>query len=166
MSKQRFSEGSGPSQRQLRVGELVRRAVSDALLRGDIHDPEFPTVPITVGEVRMSPDLRNATVFVTPLGGGDASAPVGPPSTIAIAATVNLSINEANQLVSDLHRAGAMILCDQEVYVTDVPLHTLTIMEPRPDAIAHTFSYWAGVGQYAATAAVVDNFVETYFPGL
>ena len=56
MSKQ-FAEGSGPSQRQLRVGELVRRAVSDALLRGDIHDPEFPRVPITVGEVRMSPDL-------------------------------------------------------------------------------------------------------------
>ena len=74
MSKQRFSEGSGPTQRQLRVGELVRRAMSDALLRGDIHDPEFPNVPVTVGEVRMSPDLRNATVFVTPLGGGDASA--------------------------------------------------------------------------------------------
>jgi len=74
MSKQRFSEGSGPSQRQLRVGELVRRAVSDALLRGDLHDPDFPNVPITVGEVRMSPDLRTATVFVTPLGGGDAEA--------------------------------------------------------------------------------------------
>jgi len=74
MSKQRFSEDSGPSQRQLRVGELVRRAVSDALLRGDLHDPDFPNVPITVGEVRMSPDLRTATVFVTPLGGGDAEA--------------------------------------------------------------------------------------------
>lgn len=73
MGKQRFSEGSGPSQRQLRVGELVRRALSDTLLRGDIHDPEFPNVPITVGEVRMSPDLRVATVFVSPLGGGDAA---------------------------------------------------------------------------------------------
>ena len=72
MGKQRFKEGSGPSQRQLRVGELVRRALSDALVRGDIHDPDFPKVPITVGEVRMSPDLRVATAFVSPLGGGDA----------------------------------------------------------------------------------------------
>lgn len=74
MAKQRHSDDGGPSQRQLRVGEIVRRAVSDALLRGDLHDPEFPQVPITVAEVRMSPDLRNATVFVTPLGGGDAGA--------------------------------------------------------------------------------------------
>lgn len=74
MGKQRFSEGPGPSQRQLRVGELVRRALSDALVRGDIHDPEFPNVPITVSEVRMSPDLRVATAFVSPLGGGDATA--------------------------------------------------------------------------------------------
>lgn len=73
MSKSRYSDNSGPSQRQLRVGELVRRALSDALLRGDLHDPEFPSVPITVGEVRMSPDLRTATVFASPLGGGDAT---------------------------------------------------------------------------------------------
>jgi len=67
-------EGEGPSQRQLRVGELVRRALSDALVRGDLHDPEVEGRSITVGEVRMSPDLRVATAFVMPLGGGDTEA--------------------------------------------------------------------------------------------
>ena len=66
-----YEGGSGPSQRQLRVGELVRRALSDTLMRGDLHDPDLSRVSITVGEVRMSPDLRHATVFIMPLGGGD-----------------------------------------------------------------------------------------------
>lgn len=69
---QRFSSGSGPSQRQLRVGELIRRTLSDVLARGDIHDPELNRMSITVGEVRASPDLRIATAFVLPLGGKDA----------------------------------------------------------------------------------------------
>lgn len=60
---------SGPSQRQLRVGELLRRALSEALSRGEIHDPDLVSTPITVGEVRTSPDLKVATVFVMPLGG-------------------------------------------------------------------------------------------------
>ena len=72
MPKHRFDTGPGPSQRQLRVGELIRRTLSDVLLRGDLHEPELSGVSITVGEVRMSPDLRVATVFVLPLGGGDA----------------------------------------------------------------------------------------------
>lgn len=59
------------SQRQLRVGELVRHALSDILVRGAIHDPDLDGRPITVPEVRMSPDLKIATVFVMPLGGGD-----------------------------------------------------------------------------------------------
>lgn len=59
------------SQRQLRVGELVRHALSDILVRGAIHDPDLDGRPITVPEVRMSPDLKVATVFVMPLGGGD-----------------------------------------------------------------------------------------------
>lgn len=62
-------EGKGPSQRQLRVGELIRRTLSDVLARGDIHDPELERMSITVGEVRTSPDLRIATVFLLPLGG-------------------------------------------------------------------------------------------------
>lgn len=69
MANNRFSQGKGPSQRQLRVGELIRRALSDLMMRGDIHDPELAHAIITVGEVRITPDLRVATVFVLPLGG-------------------------------------------------------------------------------------------------
>lgn len=68
----RFDNRSGPSQRQLRVGELIRRTLADLLLRGDLHDPDLDGALITVGEVRTSPDLRVATVFVLPLGGQDA----------------------------------------------------------------------------------------------
>jgi ribosome-binding factor A len=62
---------AGGSPRQLRVGELVRHAVADMLSRGDIHDPVIEAHMITVPEVRMSPDLRLATVYVMPLGGRD-----------------------------------------------------------------------------------------------
>ncbi|MFM2357035.1 MAG: hypothetical protein RLZZ528_2771 [Pseudomonadota bacterium] len=72
MAQNRFSTGSGPSQRQLRVGELIRRTLSDVLSRGDVHDPELNRMSITVGEVRTSPDLKIATAFVLPLGGKDA----------------------------------------------------------------------------------------------
>ncbi len=60
---------SGPSQRQLRVGELIRQALSELLNRGDIHDDVLAQETVTIPEVRVSPDLRNATVFVMPLGG-------------------------------------------------------------------------------------------------
>ena len=59
----------GPSQRQLRVGELVRHALADILARGEIADPDLDGVVLTVPEVRMSPDLKNATALVMPLGG-------------------------------------------------------------------------------------------------
>jgi ribosome-binding factor A len=62
---------TGPSQRALRVGELIRHAMSDMLTRGDVHDPVLEGHLITVPEVRMSPDLRMATVYVMPLGGRD-----------------------------------------------------------------------------------------------
>lgn len=68
----RFHQGHGPSQRQLRVGELIRRTLSDVLLRGDVHDPDLNRHSITVGEVRTSPDLKVATAYVLPLGGRDA----------------------------------------------------------------------------------------------
>ena len=64
----------GPSQRQLRVGEEVRHALAWILERGELRDPAIAETPITVTEVRVSPDLKNATCFVTPLGGGDAAA--------------------------------------------------------------------------------------------
>ncbi len=62
----------GPTQRQLRAGELVRHALAEILARGEVHDPVIEAHMITVPEVRMSPDLRQATIFVMPLGGRDA----------------------------------------------------------------------------------------------
>ncbi len=67
---------SGPSQRQLRVGELIRRTLSEVLNRGEIHDPDLNRMSITVGEVRSSPDLKVATAFVMPLGGQGAEAAI------------------------------------------------------------------------------------------
>src|SRR6478672_967721 len=73
MAKNHHREHSsaGPSQRALRVGELIRHALSEMLTRGDVHDPVLEGHLITVPEVRMSPDLRMATVYVMPLGGKD-----------------------------------------------------------------------------------------------
>jgi ribosome-binding factor A len=64
--------GRGPSQRQLRVGELIRRALSDVLIRGDVHEPGLSGASITVSEVVITPDLRHATAYVMPLGGAKA----------------------------------------------------------------------------------------------
>ena len=59
----------GPTQRQLRVSESLRHALSDVFLRSDIADKDLMGVTLTVSEVRASPDLKNATVYVLPLGG-------------------------------------------------------------------------------------------------
>ncbi len=67
----RHDDPAGPSQRQLRVGELIRRVLADALMRGEHHEPSLEGVSVTVGEVRLSPDLKVATVHVMPLGGQD-----------------------------------------------------------------------------------------------
>jgi ribosome-binding factor A len=67
---------AGPSQRALRAGELVRHAVAEILARGEVHDPVLEGHMITVPEVRMSPDLRQATIYVMPLGGRDEQAVV------------------------------------------------------------------------------------------
>jgi ribosome-binding factor A len=69
MARNRFHDGPGPSQRQLRVAELIRRTLSEVLQRGDIHDPDLNRLSITVGEVRVSPDLKVATAYVVPMGG-------------------------------------------------------------------------------------------------
>ncbi len=65
---------AGPSQRALRVGELVRHAVAEMLTRGDVHDPVLEGHLITIPEVRMTADLRLATIYVMPLGGRDVEA--------------------------------------------------------------------------------------------
>jgi ribosome-binding factor A len=62
----------GPSQRQLRVGELIRHALAEMLSRGEVHDPTIESHMITIPEVAMTADLRLATVYVMPLGGRDA----------------------------------------------------------------------------------------------
>ena len=62
-------QSAGGSQRQLRVGELIRHEVAEMLARGDVHDPVIEAHMITVPEVRMSADLRLATIYVMPLGG-------------------------------------------------------------------------------------------------
>ena len=69
MAKNKFNDGPGPSQRQLRVGELIRRALSDILMQGTIHDPDLNRISVTVSEVTTSPDLKIATAYVCPLGG-------------------------------------------------------------------------------------------------
>jgi ribosome-binding factor A len=65
----RQTHSTGPSQRQLRVGEIMRHAVASVLARGQIMDPDLDGKIITVPEVRLSPDLKIATVYVMPLGG-------------------------------------------------------------------------------------------------
>jgi ribosome-binding factor A len=74
MRKKKPKQDSGPataSQRQLRVGELIRHAVAEMLSRGEVHDPVIETHLITVPEVRMTADLKLATIYVMPLGGKD-----------------------------------------------------------------------------------------------
>lgn len=66
------SHDRGPSQRQLRVGEMLRHALSQILRRSEIRDPDLEGVSVTVTQVKPSPDMRHATVFVEPLGGRNA----------------------------------------------------------------------------------------------
>jgi ribosome-binding factor A len=74
---QQRDQSQGGSQRQLRVGELIRHELADMLTRGEIHDPVLEKHLITVPEVRMSPDLRLATIYVMPLGGRDGEEVLG-----------------------------------------------------------------------------------------
>lgn len=70
------SRGKAPSQRQLRVGEELRHALSRIFARGGFADPALSGANVTVSEVRVSPDLKSARAYVTPLGGGDVAATV------------------------------------------------------------------------------------------
>ena len=71
MANRRSEKSTGPSQRQLRVGELIRHALAEMLSRGDVYDDVLASHLITIPEVRLSPDLRLATIYVMPLGGKD-----------------------------------------------------------------------------------------------
>jgi ribosome-binding factor A len=72
--RKKSSHAKPPSQRQLRVGELIRHKLAEMLARGDIHDDVLAAHVITIPEVRLSPDLKLATAYVIPLGGADTEA--------------------------------------------------------------------------------------------
>ena len=74
MARANDKKSRAPSQRQLRVGELLRAALTDTLARAPIRDPVLSETVITVTEVRATPDLKQARIFVMPLGGGDGAA--------------------------------------------------------------------------------------------
>ncbi len=74
MAKHNDTSPEGRSVRVLRVGEQVRHVLSEILMRGDVHDEVLADATVSVTEVRMSPDLRNATAFVKPLLGRDEAA--------------------------------------------------------------------------------------------
>lgn len=77
MSRHRHHDRAqqGPSQRQLRAGELIRHALVEVLREEEIHDPALEGVSVTVTEVRLSPDLKHATCLIEPLGAGVEAAP-------------------------------------------------------------------------------------------
>ncbi|MEM7236651.1 MAG: 30S ribosome-binding factor RbfA [Pseudomonadota bacterium] len=107
MSKARSERSHGPSQRQLRVGEVIRRALSDILSRGDLHEPELAGVSITVSEVRPSPDLRQAKVYVMPLGGANA---------VGVVAAMNQS---AKQIRREVNRIVTLKFSPELHFVLD-----------------------------------------------
>ena len=77
MVQHRTPREHGPSQRQLRVGEMLRHAISQILSRGEVRDPDLEGVSVTVTQVKPSPDMRHAVVFCEPLGGKNAAKVVG-----------------------------------------------------------------------------------------
>ena len=73
MSRHRAARDHSPSHRQLRVGEMLRHALSEILSRGEVRDPDLDGISVTVTQVKPSPDMRHATVFCEPLGGQNAA---------------------------------------------------------------------------------------------
>ncbi len=74
MTRKKTTTGKGPSQRMLRIGEMVRHKLSELLIRGEIHDDVLASHVISISEVRISNDLKLATAYVLPLGGKDTAA--------------------------------------------------------------------------------------------
>ena len=98
----------GRSVRLLRVGEQVRHALSDILMRGDVHDETLASHSVSVTEVRMSPDLRHATVFVKPLLGGDEAEVLG-----ALRRNVRYLRGEVSKRVNTKYAAMLKFLPDE-----------------------------------------------------
>jgi ribosome-binding factor A len=74
MSRHHSRSSTGPSQRQLRVGEMLRHALADVLRRGDLRDPDLTGVSVTITQVKPSADMRYATIYCEPLGGKNAKS--------------------------------------------------------------------------------------------
>ncbi len=79
----RFSSPKGPSQRQLRAGELIRHALVEVMQRETLREPALQGVSVTISEVRVSPDLKKATAYASPLGGVDQGEVVGALNKVA-----------------------------------------------------------------------------------
>lgn len=107
------ASAKGPSQRQLRAGELVRHALVEIVQREDLRDPALADVSVTVSEVRASPDLKQASVFVTPLGGGEQDEIVAALNRIApylrglLGKRIDLKFTPALKFVADASFAEA-----------------------------------------------------------
>lgn len=115
---------SGPSQRQYKVGEVLRRALSEILMRGEVHNPDLDGASITVSEVKCSPDLRQATAYVMPLGGVNAEN---------LLDALNKSRGEIRHLVN---RAVSLKYSPQFTFVLDESFDKLDAtraMFSRPD---------------------------------
>ena len=117
------------SVRLLRVGEQVRHALSEILMRGDVHDDVLASHPVSVTEVRMSPDLRHATVFVKPLLGTNEAAVI----------KALLATREDACIVASIHRPQLLNAFDEVVVVNAgrvVDQGTVTELAPRSAEVA------------------------------
>ncbi len=124
----RAARSGAPSQRQFRVGEELRHAVARILDRAHFRDPDLAGVPITVTEVRISPDLRNATAFVTPLGGTDMA-----------------------RVVAALNRASGYV---RREIAREVVLRVVPQIAFEPDT---SFDYASGIERLLASPAVAPD---------
>lgn len=116
----------GPSQRQLRAGELVRHALVDILAREEFRDPDLQGVTVTIGEVRTSPDLKHATVFCSPLVGNDDAE--------AVAGALNRA---ASFLRGKLGRQIEMKFTPQLRFLADTSYDDANNMDRLLDEVAH-----------------------------
>lgn len=118
------SRGKSPSQRQLRVGEEVRHALVEILSRGHFRDPVLRATPITVTEVRLTPDLRRAIVFVIPLGGE------------GMTGVIDALQHAAAYLRSQLARQSKLRFMPQLVFQPDVTYEEVdrieALLQPKP----------------------------------
>lgn len=126
MSKNKNSEALGPSQRQLRAGELIRHALVEILAREEFRDPALQGVTVTIGEVRTSPDLKHANIFC--------SALVGSTDTDAVASALNRA---SGFIRGKLGRKIEMKFTPQLNFIADKSYDAASSMDRLLDDVAH-----------------------------